>query len=106
MVPDEFNTRRFLLDKARREVVGFLSEPLVEPEPSAPPRLTPAALRPRRMPRSRDKILDNLDQMYGEAFARAKESGDPQQMQALDFAYRREQLYFEVLLDIRDGLAR
>jgi hypothetical protein len=27
-------------------------------------------------------------------------------MTALDFAYRREQLYFEILLDVRDALER
>jgi hypothetical protein len=27
-------------------------------------------------------------------------------MATLDFAYRREQLYFEVLLDVRDALER
>jgi hypothetical protein len=27
-------------------------------------------------------------------------------MAALDFAYRREQLYFEILLDIRDAMER
>jgi len=27
-------------------------------------------------------------------------------MAALDFAYRREQLYFEILLDVRDALER
>ncbi|HEY0972656.1 MAG TPA: hypothetical protein VGE02_16930 [Gemmatimonadales bacterium] len=58
------------------------------------------------MPRSRDRILANLDDMYREAFERAKAAEDPSQMAALDFAYRREQLYFEILLDIRDGLDR
>jgi len=28
------------------------------------------------------------------------------QMRTLDFAYRREQLYFEILLDIRDAMSR
>jgi len=44
--------------------------------------------------------------MYSEAFDRAKESGEKNQMSALDFAYRREQLYFEILLDVRDALER
>lgn len=69
-----------------------------------PPRLTPRALETLRMPRSRERILTNLDEMYSEAFERAKTSGDEAQMAALDFAYRREQLYFEILLDIRDGI--
>jgi hypothetical protein len=58
------------------------------------------------MSRSRDRILQNLDEMYSEAFERAKESGDKSQMTTLDFAYRREQLYFEILLDVRDALER
>ena len=58
------------------------------------------------MSRSRDRILQNLDEMYTEAFDRAKESGDKSQMASLDFAYRREQLYFEILLDVRDAVER
>ncbi|HEY0777366.1 MAG TPA: hypothetical protein VGD56_05300 [Gemmatirosa sp.] len=58
------------------------------------------------MSRSRDKILTNLDEMYREAFERAKAAGDTQQMTTLDFAYRREQLYFEILLDVRDAVER
>jgi hypothetical protein len=44
--------------------------------------------------------------MYREAFERAKASADQTQMATLDFAYRREQLYFEILLDVRDALER
>ncbi|MCC6770775.1 MAG: hypothetical protein IT360_06140 [Gemmatimonadaceae bacterium] len=58
------------------------------------------------MSRSRDRILANLDDMYREAFERAKVSGDDSQMASLDFAYRREQLYFEILLDVRDAIER
>jgi len=58
------------------------------------------------MSRSRDRILSNLDEMYREAFERAKTTGDQAQMSTLDFAYRREQLYFEILLDIRDAMER
>src|SRR5688572_31250053 len=58
------------------------------------------------MSRPRDRILQNLDEMYSEAFERAKQAGDQSQMASLDFAYRREQLYFEILLDVRDALAR
>lgn len=76
----------------------------------APPRLTSSALQQPRptpsMSRSRERILANLDEMYSEAFARAKESGDDAQMATLDFAYRREQLYFEILLDVRDAVER
>ena len=58
------------------------------------------------MSRSRERILANLDEMYREAFDRAKAVEDIGQMQTLDFAYRREQLYFEILLDIRDAVER
>ncbi len=58
------------------------------------------------MSRPRDRILQNLDEMYSEAFDRAKATGDQSQMASLDFAYRREQLYFEILLDVRDALER
>lgn len=60
----------------------------------------------KSMSRSRTTILENLDEMYREAFERAKASGDQAQMATLDFAYRREQLYFEILLDVRDALER
>ena len=58
------------------------------------------------MSRSRERILANLDEMYREAFERAKATGDDGQMATLDFAYRREQLYFEILLDVRDAIEK
>ena len=70
------------------------------------PRLTPRTLDKARMARTRDRILSNLEEMYKEAFDRARASEDPSQMVALDFAYRREQLYFEILLDLRDSMDR
>jgi len=75
------------------------------------PRLTTSALHKLPLPtalmsRPRERILANLDEMYREAFERAKASGDHAQMATLDFAYRREQLYFEILLDVRDALER
>jgi hypothetical protein len=71
-----------------------------------PPRLTLQALEGLRMSRSRERILTNLEEMYREAFDRAKQSDDPSAMASLDFAYRREQLYFEILLDVRDAMER
>jgi len=56
------------------------------------------------MSRSRDRILANLDDMYRDAFDAAKAEEDDAKMRTLDFAYRREQLYFEILLDIRDAM--
>jgi len=70
------------------------------------PRLTLNALERISMSRSRDRIMQNLDTMYREAFERAKASGDDTQMTTLDFAYRREQLYLEILLDIREAAER
>ncbi len=71
-----------------------------------PPRLTLKALEGLRMSRSRERILTNLEEMYREAFDRAKQSDDPSAMTSLDFAYRREQLYFEILLDVRDAMEK
>jgi hypothetical protein len=101
-------SRRHLIGAARR----FLLDP---PDGRAGelgddvPRLTTTALeRAPKVPmsRPRERILANLDEMYREAFERAKSSGDQTQMATLDFAYRREQLYFEILLDVRDALER
>ena len=89
--------RRYLLDSLDRGPDEAIDEP---------PRLTPRAIDQTRMSRSRDRILANLDEMYREAFERAKATGDSAQMATLDFAYRREQLYFEILLDVRDALER
>ena len=75
-------------------------------DPQDMPRLTSHNLDTIRMARTRDRILTNLEEMYKEAFDRARESDDPSQMVALDFAYRREQLYFEILLDLRDSMDR
>lgn len=54
--------------------------------------------------RSREKILANVEQLYREAYDRAKALGDDLRMTDLDAAYQREQLLLEVLLDIRDQL--
>ena len=65
-----------------------------------------SSLERKSMSRTRSTILNNLDEMYREAFERAKAAEDQNQMATLDFAYRREQLYFEILLDVRDALER
>jgi hypothetical protein len=101
------HNRRAMMDAARRFL--FDREPpddAVRPADDVLPRLTPQALEKIRMSRSRERILSNLDEMYREAFERAKTTGDESQMATLDFAYRREQLYFEILLDIRDAMER
>ena len=106
------NPRRLMIGAARKylfdgrdpeEVLGQMAK--IDTE-SDVPRLTPAAMEMARMSRARDHIMANLDEMYRDAFERARESGDEKQMTTLDFAYRREQLYLEILLDIRDAVER
>ena len=107
-----FDSRRAILGAAKKL---FDTDEAAPAPHDAAPRLTPGVLAPTgapgaaapvRMSRSRDKILENLDEMYREAFERARAAGDAAQMATLDFAYRREQLYFEILLDVRDAVER
>lgn len=102
--PNDFDARRKLLGAAKDYLLESPKGP--EPAPFVPPRLTATALKEITMSRSRERILANLEEMYSEAFKRAKESEDDAQMASLDFAYRREQLYFEILLDVRDAVER
>ena len=102
---DPLSSRRLMMGAARRYLFDSIDSDRDEPA-DTPPRLTPRAIDQTRMSRSRDRILANLDEMYREAFERAKTTGDAAQMATLDFAYRREQLYFEILLDVRDALER
>lgn len=103
---DPFQPRRYLIGAAKK----FLVDAMPQPRPDDPaddfPRLTFNALERISMSRSRDRIMENLDTMYREAFERAKATADDKQMATLDFAYRREQLYLEILLDIRDAAER
>jgi hypothetical protein len=55
--------------------------------------------------RPRERILTNLENVYREAYDRAKAADDAARMADLDAAFQREQLLLEVLLDIRDALA-
>jgi len=107
--PNPFNPRRLALGSAKKLI--FENE---DPE-TALERLAGLSSIDNRgasgpesteMSRTRTTILNNLDEMYREAFERAKATGDQNQMATLDFAYRREQLYFEILLDVRDALER
>ena len=98
------NPRRVLLGAAKRLLDP--DEPVRRTAGDEVPRLTSTAITRVPMSRSRERILSNLDEMYREAFERAKVTEDSSQMQTLDFAYRREQLYFEILLDIRDAVER
>ena len=106
-MPDPFDTRRHLLGAAKRFLLDRdRNLPVARDDFDDPPRLTLRALERIKMSRSREKILGNLDEMYREAFERAKATEDASQMATLDFAYRREQLYFEILLDVRDAIER
>ena len=98
--------RRFLLESAKKFLLSSAA-PATAADPTDDfPRLTFKALERMRMSRSRERIMENLETMYREAFDRAKTGSDAAQMATLDFAYRREQLYLELLLDIRDAAER
>jgi hypothetical protein len=108
VTPTPFNPRRLALGAAKKLI--FENE---DPEKAleriaglTPPEGHASQSPESSMSRTRTTILNNLDEMYREAFERAKETGDQTQMATLDFAYRREQLYFEILLDVRDALER
>jgi hypothetical protein len=55
--------------------------------------------------RDRQRILTNLEELYREAFGRAEEDGDERSKARLDFDFQRDQLYLEVVLDLRELLA-
>jgi hypothetical protein len=100
------HSRRIMLEKARAYLLEQMGGDPLRQDADDPPRLTLRAIEKISMSRSRERILANLEEMYREAFERAKETGDDAQMATLDFAYRREQLYFEILLDVRDAVER
>lgn len=100
------HSRRIMLEKARNYLLDQIGGDPLRQHDDDPPRLTLRALEKISMSRSRERIMANLDEMYREAFERAKQTGDDAQMATLDFAYRREQLYFEILLDVRDAMER
>lgn len=55
--------------------------------------------------RERQRILANLETAYREAFEAARERDDRGAMARLDLDFQRDQLQFELLLDLRDLLA-
>lgn len=55
--------------------------------------------------RSRERVLQSLENVYREAFNSADAAGDAASMARLDLEYQRDQLHLEVLLDIRELLA-
>jgi hypothetical protein len=106
MTDEPMQSRRMLMGAAKRLLsLGGESRPAMAHVDDVP-RLTLSALEKIHMSRSRERIMTNLDDMYREAFERAKAADDAAQMTTLDFSYRREQLYLEILLDIRDAAER
>ena len=55
--------------------------------------------------RSRERILNNLEQIYRESYEAAKVGDNLHRMGDLDNSYMRDQLMLEILLDIRDLFA-
>ncbi len=56
--------------------------------------------------RPRDEILGNLESIYKVTYDAAKQASQAKRMEELDNAYQRDQLMMEILLDVRDLLAR
>lgn len=54
--------------------------------------------------RDRRRIISNLEALYRVSFQDAQESSDSDRMSKLDFEFQRDQLLFEILLDLRDAL--
>jgi hypothetical protein len=100
-VLDPINPRRLALGAVKRL---FLPESTAESFSAMGREILSPSTENSPMSRSRDRILGNLDDMYRDAFEAAKTTNDEAQQRSLDFAYRREQLYFEILLDIRDAM--
>lgn len=55
--------------------------------------------------RARARIIGSLEGVYQEAFENAAEAEDKARMDQLDFGFQRDQVFLEVLLDVRDSLA-
>ena len=96
-VPDSPSPRRFAFGAAKKFLFDDRDPPTILEQIAGIDRygyVLPSTSQPLEniMSRSRDRILANLDEMYSEAFERAKSSGDQSQMASLDFAYRRGQL--------------
>jgi hypothetical protein len=55
--------------------------------------------------RERQRILTNLEGLYRESFEKARSGGDQARMDRLEFDFQRDQLYMEILLDVRELLS-
>jgi len=54
--------------------------------------------------RGRNKIVTSLEKAYRSEFERAESAGDEARMALLDFEFQRDQVFLEVLLDVRTAL--
>ena len=54
--------------------------------------------------RNKERIVKSLEAAYRTAFEEAREAEDRARMTELDFDFQRDQLYMEVLLDLRSLL--
>ena len=50
--------------------------------------------------------MTSLETVYREAYARADQAGNKDEMARLDLEYQRDQLYLEGILDVRELLDR
>jgi len=57
------------------------------------------------VPRPREHLIANLESVYREHYARARDAGDERELARLDLDFRRDQLYLEAILDVRDSLS-
>lgn len=55
--------------------------------------------------RERQRVVDNLERLYRDELARFAEEGGESGAARLDFEFQRDQIYLEVLLDLRDLLS-
>lgn len=54
--------------------------------------------------RSRERVLQSLENVYRDAFNAADAEDDRAAMARLDLEYQRDQLHLEILMDIRELL--
>ncbi len=55
--------------------------------------------------RAKSRIIGSLEKVYTEAYEKAAAADDRSRMDALDFAFQRDQVLMEVMLDLRDALS-
>lgn len=55
--------------------------------------------------RSRDRVLQSLEDAFREAFRAAQQRDDKAEMARLELDFQRDQIHLEVLLDVRDLLS-